>query len=140
MHGGAVSSHVTASPCISAPFVSLIAQLPPVCKAPGGERDPSTAPRGAFVNWGYAFQAPAWERLGLTTVLLTHVFRQATDARFARYLQAMRSGDQDLAERAMLRIVKHASRPLTGLPEGIVPTQIFARNRDVDEMNASAFS
>jgi ATP-dependent DNA helicase PIF1 len=112
-------------------------QLPPVSKGSG--KPPPGAAADAFMNAGYAFQAPAWRRCGMETVVLTRVFRQS-DTEFVRLLDDVRRGGKPAA-RAVRALVKACGRPLSpqpGAPSAqIFPTQIFARNRDVDEMNAA---
>jgi ATP-dependent DNA helicase PIF1 len=106
-------------------------QLPPVSKA----RGPDT-PNDAFTNVGYAFQSPAWRRCGLQHTLLTRVFRQ-TDDEFLRLLDAIRTGKRTSSLAALKRLVELCSRPLPAHAHGgVMPTQIFSRNKDVDDMNA----
>ena len=45
---------------------------------------------GAFLNRGFAFQAPAWSRCALHEVVLRKVFRQQSDQKFLRILQDIR--------------------------------------------------
>ena len=59
-------------------------RLPPIM-----DRWQAGQPRSIFLNRGFAFQAPAWERCGLVQVLLTRVFRQR-DATFVRILNDIR--------------------------------------------------
>ena len=117
-------------------------QLPPVSR----RITPSTPPE-AFVNFGFAFMAPAWNRCGFRCVLLRRVFRQK-DEEMVNALAALREGPASKAARKALRlIVRTCARPLTlGCPAAssaksnaddirIVPTQIFSRNKDVDDTN-----
>ena len=46
--------------------------------------------QGAFLNRGFAFQAPAWGRCALHEVVLRKVFRQQSDQKFLRILQDIR--------------------------------------------------
>jgi hypothetical protein len=103
-------------------------QLPPVSKGstPGLARD-------VFLNHGHAFIAPAWARLRFAHVVLDRVYRQS-DSAFVDALSVIRHANGSAARRALRFIVRSSQRPLS-LPEGIVPTQIFSRNRDVDDMN-----
>ena len=101
-------------------------QMPPVTKL----TTPGT-PTDAFLNFGYAFQAPAWRRSKLEHVLLTRVYRQK-DAEFLSLLDAVRAGRQ--GKKAIRRLVELCGRPLD-VTSGIKPTQIFSRNKDVDDMN-----
>jgi hypothetical protein len=101
-------------------------QLPPVSRS---VKDGGVTP-GAFLNRGYAFQAPAWRKADLWTVKLTEVFRQ-TDPAFVCLLNNVRYGDARAAE----WLFKLTSAPFR---EGanIQPTRLFARNADVDRVNA----
>ena len=86
-------------------------QLPPVSRSvKDGVAD------GAFLNRGYAFQAPAW--------------RQA-DPVFVILLDSVRYGDARAAE----WLFKLASAPFDA-GANIRPTRLFARNADVDRVNA----
>ena len=58
-------------------------RLPPISKRPSGID-------GAFLNRGFAFQAPAWARCRLHEIMLRKVFRQASDQKFLRILQDIR--------------------------------------------------
>ena len=106
-------------------------QLPPVSKAGGG------TPHDVFLNRGYAFQAPAWRRCNLAAAQLTRVFRQS-DARFVGLLNALRLGGR-AAEVAGRELARACGRALP-TAEDIVATVIFARNRDVDEVNRAQLS
>lgn len=98
-------------------------QLPPVA------RDPADAPPGAFLNRGYAFQSPAWRRADLWCVFLTTVYRQA-DPTFVALLGSVKTGDARAAEWLHKLCAER-------LPEGdIPPTRLFARNADVNRVNA----
>jgi ATP-dependent DNA helicase PIF1 len=102
-------------------------QLPPITKSttPGTTAD-------AFLNFGYAFQAPAWRRCRMEHVLLMHAYRQK-DTEFLSLLDAVRDGGRQ-ARKAVRRLVELCGRPLD-THSGIKPTQIFSRNKDVDDMN-----
>lgn len=106
-------------------------QLPPVSKP----FLPST-PADAFMNYGFAFMAPAWKRCAFRCVVLGVVFRQR-DPEMVQALGALREGPRSKAARKALRsIVRRCARPLDpSAMAGIVPTQIFSKNRDVDETN-----
>eukprot|EP00195_Chlamydomonas_chlamydogama_P005406 CAMPEP_0202891832 /NCGR_PEP_ID=MMETSP1392-20130828/1784_1 /ASSEMBLY_ACC=CAM_ASM_000868 /TAXON_ID=225041 /ORGANISM="Chlamydomonas chlamydogama, Strain SAG 11-48b" /LENGTH=735 /DNA_ID=CAMNT_0049575693 /DNA_START=1492 /DNA_END=3696 /DNA_ORIENTATION=+ len=103
-------------------------QLPPVSSKwqPGMSSD-------NFLNWGYAFQAPAWKRLGLHHMLLTKVFRQK-DGDFVTLLDDIRYGRNVAA--ALEKLQRLCCRPLV-LQDGIKPTQLYSRNKDVDDVNSS---
>ena len=59
------------------------------CRLPPISRKPSGVP-GAFLNRGFAFQAPAWGCCALAEVVLRRVFRQQSDQKFLRILQDIR--------------------------------------------------
>ena len=107
-------------------------QLPPIWKpvAPGTSVD-------AFGNFGYAFTAPAWKHCRFHTVVLKQVFRQK-DETLVKALDEIRLGpDSKKARNALRRIVQACSRPLDDFEKrtGIIPTQIFAKNEDVNRTN-----
>ena len=52
--------------------------------------------QGAFLNRGFAFQAPAWGRCALHEVVLRKVFRQQSDQKFLRILQEIRRASPPL--------------------------------------------
>jgi ATP-dependent DNA helicase PIF1 len=104
-------------------------QLPPVTRS----LVPDTA-RDAFLNFGYAFQSPAWYRCRMKTSLLTKIYRQ-TDAEFMALLDAIRDGKRPAVSKAVRRLVELCRRPIDHV-DGVKPTQIFSKNKDVDEMNA----
>lgn len=85
-----------------------------------------------FLNFGYAFQAPAWRRLELVGVLLTRVHRQNDDV-LVSLLRDVRTGDVGAAR----RLAEVCGRPLAIAAGGVQPTQVFSRNADVDTLNAS---
>eukprot|EP00798_Chlamydomonas_sp_ICE-L_P021499 gene21499-28480_t len=101
-------------------------QLPPITK-----RWVPNTPKEAFLNFGLAFQAPAWKRCNLKHVLLTKVFRQK-DLEFVTLLDDIRYGRNP--EAAIHRLKQLCSRPLIN-NTGIKPTQLFSMNRDVDNEN-----
>lgn len=122
-------------------------QLPPVWRA---GCDPATEPPDAFLNYGYAFQAPAWHRAGFVAVVFKQPFRQSGDERFARLLNGVRSGSRTVAARALTRIAEEcrngrnqrsAQPPVGGggeggaADDGIAATRIYALNADVDRIN-----
>jgi hypothetical protein len=66
-------------------------------------------PNDAFLNWGRAFQAPAWKRCEFQHVLLTKVFRQK-DQEFVGTLDDIRMGRNPQA--AIQKLVQACSRHL----------------------------
>jgi len=114
-------------------------QLPPVSRRPKDhEKDRTTGEvsPGVFLNRGFAFASRAWERCAFRSVVLTHVHRQK-DPTLVDALDIIRRGSDDdgrKARNALRRIVRACGRPLQR-DDGIVPTMIFARNKDVDDIN-----
>ena len=123
---------VTAAGGVQLVFAGDFYQLPPISRPVSASTPPS-----AFVNFGYAFMAPAWTRCDFRTVVLRHVFRQK-DQTLVDALNAIREGPESKrARNALRRIVKACLRPLHEFEQktGIIPTQIFSRNDDVNRMN-----
>lgn len=118
-------------------------QLPPVTKQDGQGHNLGAAyggslpPSDAFLNAGYAFETPAWQRMAFEHSVLTRAFRQG-DTRFVELLDAVRIGGRPggLACSAVAEIARLCARPLEERG-GIRPTQIYTRNRDVDDLNAA---
>lgn len=82
----------------------------------------------------YAFESKTWRRSHLHTIELLTVHRQNEQA-FFELLNAMREGRKDdLVQKhgAALRLLK---APLVPKGDGIHPTELHARNRDVDKIN-----
>lgn len=77
--------------------MSTACRLPPISKRPNGVQ-------GAFLNRGFAFQAPAWGRCALHEVVLRKVFRQQSDQKFLRILQDIRRASPPLCHCHQLRI------------------------------------
>lgn len=107
-------------------------QLPPIWKPA-----PASAPSDVFMNFGYAFVAPAWRRCNFRTVMLKQVFRQKDEALIQALHEIRRGPESVKARNALRRIVQTCSRPLDDFEKntGIIPTQIFARNEDVNRTN-----
>ncbi|PNH01360.1 ATP-dependent DNA helicase PIF1 [Tetrabaena socialis] len=106
-------------------------QLPPITKISMADPPPQ---RDAFTNYGYAFQAPSWRQVFSegNHIVLTRIFRQS-DESFAAVLNSIRLGEEGVKQ-ITARLVAECSREVT-CAEGIKPTQIFARNADVDRIN-----
>ena len=102
------------------------AQLPPVSNraVPGQSAD-------LFLNRGFAFQSPVWNRSGVAEVLLTKVFRQS-DEDFVAILNDLREGR---GQAALAALQRRCGRPLPAT-HGIKPTELYSRNADVDAVNA----
>ncbi|KAG2485349.1 hypothetical protein HYH03_015930 [Edaphochlamys debaryana] len=108
-------------------------QMPPVCKQQQLSKDIDA---NAFTNFGYAFQAPSWPLVFQREdhIMLTNIFRQA-DACFAAQLNTIRVGTAD-AIATLADLVAACSRPVE-CADGIKPTQVYARNADVDRVNTA---
>lgn len=105
-------------------------QLPPVHRK-NGDQD---------WNWRpFAFDSPVWSALGLdeSFVELKQVLRQVDDAEFVHFLNKVRVGDVSARDVQTLnnRCCISAHHPLP--TDGIVPTRLYALNRDVDAENES---
>ena len=102
-------------------------QLPPI------ERRPAPGlPKDAFMNRGFAFQSPCWLRCDMQEVILTKVFRQA-DEEFVGILNDLREGR---GQNALSVLQRRCMRPLPS-SDGIIPTELYARNADVDAVNSN---
>jgi hypothetical protein len=108
----------------------------------------------AFLNRGFAFQSPAWLRCEMHEVMLTKgarskrpelqdaaaltrlvrraVFRQS-DEEFVTILNDLREGR---GHAALAALQQRCTRPLPCV-HGINPTELYARNADVDAVNAN---
>lgn len=85
---------------------------------------------------GFAFEAACWGDVIRCSVLLTQVFRQRGDAALLRILDEARVGELSAASAAALqRHAAAAPRAHAAAAEGIVPTLLECRNRDVDRAN-----
>ena len=102
------------------------AQLPPVQTRPSPGQPPD-----AFLNRGFAFQAPIWNGSNVQEIMLTKVFRQS-DEEFVRILNDIREGR---GQAAMAALQRRCLRPLPQV-HGIKPTELYSRNSDVDSVNA----
>ncbi|KAH9575905.1 hypothetical protein CY35_01G135300 [Sphagnum magellanicum] len=83
-----------------------------------------------FLNRGLAFESPAWHKANFESVILKTVFRQ-DDAAFVAMLNDIRTGKN---QAVLQEIVKQCSRPLESL-NGVFPTNLYAKNQDVNVMN-----
>ena len=117
----------------SAPFGGLqvvltgdFFQLPPVGLQSGAA--------GAAAGGGpiFAFQAACWEDMVPHKVVLRTVYRQS-DPALLRVLNAVRVGHVDAG---VMRTLSRAGADVKRGVAGLTPTRLFARNRDVDRINA----
>ncbi|KAG0601459.1 hypothetical protein M758_11G112900 [Ceratodon purpureus] len=83
-----------------------------------------------FLNSGLAFEATAWHRANLETVILGTVFRQE-DGDFVRMLNGIRTGENPAA---LDVIVKRCARELPKV-DRIKPTVLFSTNNAADKEN-----
>ncbi|CAG8497454.1 9443_t:CDS:2 [Ambispora gerdemannii] len=94
-------------------------QLPPVSK--GGE-------------YKFCFQANSWQRVVKHSLLLTRIFRQK-DNELINMLNEMRHGG-NLSNQSMALIKRLQMTPQYP-PDGILPTELYARNESVNKANQS---
>lgn len=108
-------------------------QLPPVC-APARAGGDANQPADAFLNFGYAFECDAWGRVFAPDdqIVLTRPFRQ-TEPEFAALLDRVRRGERDALAEVVRRCSAAAEEDAT---EDVRPTMLYARNVDVDRLNA----
>ena len=92
----------------------------------------------------YAFESQVWERSQLHTVELEEVHRQAdNDDGLLELLNDMREGNIDKLllkqqhqyQHRVATAIDALRTPLPPRNDGIVPTELHARNRDVDRVN-----
>ena len=82
----------------------------------------------------YAFQGRSWSRSDLHVVELTTVHRQVQDDGLIDLLNAMREGRTSLAE-SYGSAISQIHAPLPPREDGIVPTELHSKNKDVDSKN-----
>ncbi|KAG0557291.1 hypothetical protein KC19_11G117400 [Ceratodon purpureus] len=105
-------------------FAGDFFQLQPVPEKPNYKL------KDQFLNRGLAFEAAAWHRADLQTVVLKNIFRQG-DGHFIRMLNDIRTGENPAA---LEDIAKQCSRDLS-VEDGILPTVLYSKNKDADEYN-----
>lgn len=112
-------------------------QLPPVRRAEGGSASSSTnSNSGSSEKCEFCFQSPVWEAAGLLarsgSIHLQTVVRQV-DADFVKYLNQVRLGvySKEFNQRLMQCLVTVKPLPTNG----IIPTKLYAVNKQVDEEN-----
>ena len=81
----------------------------------------------------YAFESVAWHKLGLHTIELQQVHRQA-DAGLLNFLNAMREGEKDLVSNYS-DTLRHLQEPIIDYGDSIVPTELHSKNYVVDKRN-----
>ena len=82
------------------------------------------------VEGDYCFKADVWKRANIITVDLEKSMRQKDDKEFQDMLEELRWGR---CTKDILRKLKSLKN--TEFPEGIVPTILYAVNKDVDTIN-----
>jgi ATP-dependent DNA helicase PIF1 len=92
-------------------------QLPPIEQSPSGAQ--------------FAFESDVWDHLHIKTVTMKKVFRQVENA-FIDVLNAVRVGVMDVSVMAVL--CKRVDAVI-GKDSDIVPTSLFATNRNADTIN-----
>lgn len=86
----------------------------------------------AFLNRGYAFQAPAWRRCRFEAFHLRRIWRQS-DANFTTLLNEIKEGSKEALE----ELLRLCARPLTA-HHAILPTELFGTNQEAEGVNARA--
>ncbi|KAA0158621.1 hypothetical protein FNF31_00827 [Cafeteria roenbergensis] len=115
----------------------------------GGRPAPASAGAGAGAGRGrgrggkqaapappavkYCFESPRWAACVSESAMLQTVFRQR-DQRFVDLLNSLRAGRAGDAERRLL--ASAGAEVAAAEARGEDPTRLFARNRDVDALNA----
>ena len=79
----------------------------------------------------FAFQAASWKACVNESILLTKVFRQK-DEEFLQLLNEVRFNQMTDKSIRLLEASKHNDLSNS---KGILPTKLYARNRDVDKLN-----
>ena len=92
---------------------------------------------------GMAFQTAVWREARFTCVRLTEIKRQQNDPDFIRALMHVREGQT--ASASVRQLVADCARPLADVPitsglAPIKPTNLYARNVDVDALNCNELS
>ena len=82
----------------------------------------------------FAFQSKAWTSSNITTVMLTKQMRQVNDDTFAKILEELRFG---ACSDETLSTLKKLSK--TQFEGDILPTVLYAKNVDVDEINRKKY-
>ena len=84
------------------------------------------------VKGRFAFTSPLWTQSGLRSFVLKEVMRQKED-RFVNLLNKFRTGEIGAAE---LDDINECHEDVLGFPDdGILPTKLYCKNKDVDAEN-----
>jgi ATP-dependent DNA helicase PIF1 len=86
------------------------------------------------VQGKYCFSSPEWERAQIKTIVLEKSIRHDKDDLFKMILNELRWGKCSKETKDILKRCKK-----TVFPDGIVPTQLYSVNVDVDEINTRQF-
>lgn len=79
----------------------------------------------------FAFESKFWKRFIKVQVILTQVFRQASDKQFLQMLQEIRDGDVSESTKKKFKALE---RPLQSIGN-LIPTKLFSTRREVDISN-----
>lgn len=101
-------------------------QLPPVLNPPPQPHEPT-----------FCFQTDVWAQCALQPVELTRPFRQQGDTNYADMLNRLRLGDYNTDDIAML--MSRVDATLVDF-ENIVPTRLYARRVNVDQINSDSLA
>lgn len=86
------------------------------------------------VKGHFAFTAPLWDRMGLRSFVLKEMIRQKGDDTFADLLNRFRTGDVDTADLDSINECHQEKKKFA--KDGIEPTKLYCRNKDVDAENS----
>lgn len=126
-------------------LIGDFAQLPPIPNKSGGDSDVSSdvidevlVDDEVFAKVGrqgtYAFQSRAWSRSELNVVELVKVHRQVQDDGLLKFLNDLREGKADLAA-THRGVISSLCAPLPRRDDGIIPTELYSKNAEVDRKN-----
>ena len=82
------------------------------------------------VEGDFCFEAPEWNDMNMQKVILTFQFRQENDTAFQEMLQRCRVGACTYEDVQILKNCKD-----TTFADGIQPTRIYPKNKNVDQVN-----
>lgn len=87
------------------------------------------------INGDYCFKSESWDKLNIETIMLTQIMRQ-NDSEFIDILEELRWGKCTADIRRKLKQLKNTIFP----DDGILPTVLYSKNVDVDNINSSEYS
>jgi ATP-dependent DNA helicase PIF1 len=96
---------------------------------------PPVRPRSAAIK--FAFETDTWARLVDECVELTHIFRQEDTSVFADILRKVRKAELELDD---IQTLFHRVNADPDHVEGVIPTQLYSRRKDVHDLNTKHLS